>query len=72
MRTAVKNLGEGGRTISIGSGAADSAPWPSLADYSAAKAAVAAHSKGWARDLGNKCITVNAIQPAHGHESSYH
>jgi len=63
VRTAVKYLGKGGRIISIGSGAADSAPWPSIADYSATKAAVAAYSRGWARDLGGKGITVNTVQP---------
>jgi 3-oxoacyl-[acyl-carrier protein] reductase len=63
VRAAVKYLGKGGRIISIGSGAADSTPWPSLADYSATKAAVAAYTRGWARDLGGKGITVNTVQP---------
>ena len=63
VRTAVKYLAKGGRIISIGSGAADSAPWPSIADYAATKAAVAAYSRGWARDLGSKGITVNTVQP---------
>jgi 3-oxoacyl-[acyl-carrier protein] reductase len=34
-----------------------------IADYSATKAAVAAYTRGWARDLGSKGITVNVLQP---------
>jgi len=63
VRAAVKYLGDGGRIITIGSGAGDSAPFPGIADYSATKAAVAAYSRGWARDLGPKGITVNTVQP---------
>ena len=40
-----------------------SSPWPGIADYSATKAAVAAYTRGWARDLGPKGITVNVIEP---------
>ena len=36
---------------------------PGFADYSATKAAVAAYTRGWARDLGPKGITVNTVQP---------
>jgi 3-oxoacyl-[acyl-carrier protein] reductase len=38
-------------------------PSPGLADYSATEAAVAVYTRGWARDLGPKGITVNAVQP---------
>ena len=34
-----------------------------MAEYSATKAAVAAYTRGWARDLGPKHITVNTVQP---------
>jgi 3-oxoacyl-[acyl-carrier protein] reductase len=63
VRAAARVMGEGGRIISIGSGAAISSPWPGMADYSASKAAVAAYTRGWARDLGPKGITVNIVQP---------
>jgi 3-oxoacyl-[acyl-carrier protein] reductase len=63
VREASKVMAEGARIISIGSGAATSSPWPGIADYSASKAAVAAYTRGWARDLGPKGITVNVIQP---------
>ena len=49
--------------ISIGSMGGTSSPWPGISDYSATKAAVAAYTRGWARDLGPKGITVNVIEP---------
>jgi 3-oxoacyl-[acyl-carrier protein] reductase len=63
VRAAAKVMGEGGRIISVGSVLGARVPFPGLADYSATKAAVATYTKGWARDLGPKGITVNAIQP---------
>jgi 3-oxoacyl-[acyl-carrier protein] reductase len=63
VREAAKLMTDGGRIISIGSMAAGSSPWPGLSDYSATKAAVAAYTRGWARDLGPKGITVNVVEP---------
>ncbi|MBC7932354.1 MAG: SDR family oxidoreductase [Rubrivivax sp.] len=63
VRAAAPLMGEGGRIISIGSVLGSHSPWPGLADYSASKAAVAAYTRGWARDLGPKGITVNVVQP---------
>jgi 3-oxoacyl-[acyl-carrier protein] reductase len=63
VRAAAPLLGEGGRIISIGSGAGASAPWPGIADYAASKAAVALYTRGWARDLRPHGITVNVVQP---------
>jgi 3-oxoacyl-[acyl-carrier protein] reductase len=54
---------QGGRIITIGSTAGARVPTPGLADYAATKGAVAAYTKGWARDLGGKGITVNLVQP---------
>ena len=51
------------RSSSRSARCASSSPWPGIADYSASKAAVAAYTRGWARDLGPKGITVNVIQP---------
>src|ERR1700730_2481293 len=64
VRAAAGVLGEGGRIISIGSVLGDTSPWPGIADYSATKAAVAAYTRGWARDLAPKGITVPNVQPA--------
>ncbi len=63
VRAAVPSMREGGRIITIGSVAGEVSPWPRVADYSATKAAVAAYTRGWARDLGRKGITVNTVQP---------
>jgi 3-oxoacyl-[acyl-carrier protein] reductase len=63
VRAATAHIGEGGRIISIGSVVGDGAPWPGIGDYAATKAAVAAYTRGWAKDLGGKNITVNTIQP---------
>jgi 3-oxoacyl-[acyl-carrier protein] reductase len=63
VRTAAPHISEGGRIITVGSILGDVSPWPGLADYAATKGAVAAYTRGWARDFGPKGITVNTIQP---------
>ena len=63
IRAASQVMGAGGRIISIGSGAATRAGFPGVADYAATKAAIVGFSKGAARDLGPRGITVNVIQP---------
>jgi len=63
VRAAANVMVEGGRIVSVGSALGARVPFPGIADYSATKAAVANYTKGWARDLGPKGITVNAIQP---------
>ena len=63
VRAAAPVLSEGGRIITIGSVVGDTSPWPGIADYSATKGAVAAYTRGWARDFGPKGITVNNVQP---------
>jgi 3-oxoacyl-[acyl-carrier protein] reductase len=63
VRAAVPLMREGGRIITIGSIAGEMSPVAGFADYSATKAAVAAYTRGWARDLGAKGITVNNVQP---------
>ncbi len=63
VRAAVPFLRDGGRIITIGSVVGARSPFPGVADYSATKAAVAAYTRGWARDFGPKGITVNTVQP---------
>jgi 3-oxoacyl-[acyl-carrier protein] reductase len=63
VRSAVKFLKPGGRIINIGSIFGDSTPAVGLSSYSATKAAVGAYTRGWARDLGPRGITVNNVQP---------
>jgi 3-oxoacyl-[acyl-carrier protein] reductase len=62
-REAAKVMGTGGRIITIGSVNADRSPFPGCALYSMTKAAVAALTKAWARDLGPRGITVTCVQP---------
>jgi NAD(P)-dependent dehydrogenase (short-subunit alcohol dehydrogenase family) len=63
IRAASRLMGEGGRIVTIGSGIATRASFPGLADYAASKAAIVGYSKGAARDLGPRGITVNVLQP---------
>jgi len=63
MQTGAKFMREGGRIINIGSTAADKNGFPGTSIYAMSKAAVAALTRGVARDLGPLGITVNNIQP---------
>ncbi len=63
VRTAVKHLGEGSRIINIGSINADRIPSPGLSVYGMTKGAVASFTRGLARDLSHRGITVNNVQP---------
>jgi NAD(P)-dependent dehydrogenase (short-subunit alcohol dehydrogenase family) len=62
IRAAAKYLPEGGRIISVGSGVGTRAGFPGIADYAGTKAALIGYSKGVARDLGRRKITVNVVQ----------
>lgn len=63
VRAAVPLMTDGGRIVSIGTTGAVHVPFAGAADYVATKAAVAAYTRGWARDLGPRGITVNLVQP---------
>ena len=62
-KAALAHLTRGGRIITIGSYFADRVPAPVLTVYSASKSAMVAFTKGLARELGPKEITVNLVQP---------
>jgi 3-oxoacyl-[acyl-carrier protein] reductase len=62
-KAALKYLGAGGRIISIGSYFADRVPFSLVGVYSATKSALTAFTKGLAREVGPKGITVNVVQP---------
>ena len=63
IQRAVPHLGNTGRIINIGSINADRVPGPGLSIYAMSKAAVAGLTRGLARELGARGITVNNIQP---------
>jgi 3-oxoacyl-[acyl-carrier protein] reductase len=54
---------EGGRIVTIGSIVAARAPGTGVALYAASKSALAGLTRGLARDLGERSITVNLVQP---------
>jgi 3-oxoacyl-[acyl-carrier protein] reductase len=60
---AAGHLQEGGRIINIGSVNGDTAPQPGLGLYGMSKAALQGLTRGWARDLAERKITVNIVQP---------
>jgi 3-oxoacyl-[acyl-carrier protein] reductase len=60
---AARHMGEGGRIINIGSVNADRIPFVGGSVYGMTKAAVAGLTRGLARDLGPRKITVNNVQP---------
>lgn len=60
---AVRHMGNGGRIINIGSVNADRVPIAGGAVYAMSKASLVGFTKGLARDLGARGITVNNVQP---------
>jgi 3-oxoacyl-[acyl-carrier protein] reductase len=62
-REAARLMRDGGRIIHIGSCNSDRIPFAGASVYALTKGAVAAFTKGLARDLGPRGITVNNVQP---------
>ena len=63
IQRAVPHLDTDGRIINIGSINAERVPVPGLAVYAMTKGAVAGLTRGLARELGPRGITVNNVQP---------
>ena len=63
IQRAIPHLGRDARIINIGSVNANWAPLPGLSVYAMTKAAVAGLTRGLARELGPRGVTVNNIQP---------
>jgi 3-oxoacyl-[acyl-carrier protein] reductase len=63
MQEAIRHMGHGGRVINIGSISSDFMPLPGHAVYAMTKGAIASLTRGLARDLGTRGITVNNVQP---------
>jgi 3-oxoacyl-[acyl-carrier protein] reductase len=62
-QAAQRHMGPGGRIVTVGSVAGERSGFPGASVYSMTKAAVAALTRGLARDLGPRGITVNVVQP---------
>lgn len=62
-QAAIPHLGKGSRIITTGSCLAERVPYPNLTVYSMSKSALLAFTRGLARELGPRDITVNLVQP---------
>jgi 3-oxoacyl-[acyl-carrier protein] reductase len=63
VQAAQRHMGEGASIINVGSIVADRSAFAGASVYSASKGAVQAMTRGFARDLGARGITVNTVQP---------
>lgn len=63
IQATLKHMKEGGRIVNIGSCNAERVPFKGGGVYAMSKAALVGLTKGLARDLGPRGITVNNIQP---------
>ncbi|MEE4360832.1 MAG: SDR family oxidoreductase [Pseudomonadales bacterium] len=62
-RAAARVMTDGGRIINIGSVNGDIALFPGVSLYAMTKSALQGLTRGWARDLAGRGITVNNVQP---------
>jgi 3-oxoacyl-[acyl-carrier protein] reductase len=62
-QAAARHMGDGGRVINIGSTNAERMPFGGGGPYAMSKAALVGLTRGLARDLGPRGITINNVQP---------
>jgi 3-oxoacyl-[acyl-carrier protein] reductase len=62
-QAALKHMNDGGRIIMIGSCVGERMMTPGLVPYSATKGAVKMFTQGLSREVGDRGITVNNVQP---------
>jgi 3-oxoacyl-[acyl-carrier protein] reductase len=62
-QAALRHMKSGGRVITIGSCVGERNMTPGLTPYSATKGAVKMFTQGLSREVGNRGITVNNVQP---------
>ena len=62
-QAAAAHLPRGGRIINIGSNLAELVPFAGITLYAMTKSALLSFTKGLARDLGPKGVTVNLVHP---------
>ncbi|MDQ7994254.1 MAG: SDR family oxidoreductase [Luteibacter sp.] len=62
-QAALKHIRDGGRIITIGSNAGLTVPFAGIAVYAATKSAMESFTRGLARELGSRAITVNLVRP---------
>ncbi|WP_250445048.1 SDR family NAD(P)-dependent oxidoreductase [Actinotalea sp. C106] len=71
-RAALAAMPDGGRVVSIGSLAGQNGGGPGAVAYAASKAALDGFTRGLAKELGPRGITVNAIAPGFIGETPFH
>jgi 3-oxoacyl-[acyl-carrier protein] reductase len=62
-QAALKHMNDGGRIVMIGSCVGERMMTPGLVPYSATKGAIRMFTQGLSREVGDRGITVNNIQP---------
>jgi 3-oxoacyl-[acyl-carrier protein] reductase len=62
-QVALRHMPDGGRIVNIGSCLAERVSGPGVTLYAMSKAALVGLTKGLARDLGKRGITVNVVEP---------
>lgn len=62
-QAAARHMGQGGRIINIGSTNAERMPFAGGGTYAMSKSALVGLTRGLARDLGPRGITINNVQP---------
>jgi len=62
-QAALKHMKDGGRIIMVGSAVGERAVAPGLVPYAATKGAVKMFTQALSREVGNRGITVNNVQP---------
>jgi 3-oxoacyl-[acyl-carrier protein] reductase len=62
-QAAIPHLKAGGRIVTIGSNVGDRVPFPGITAYAMSKSALLSFTRGLARELGPRDITVNLVQP---------
>ncbi|MFI6576604.1 SDR family NAD(P)-dependent oxidoreductase [Nocardiopsis sp. NPDC050513] len=62
-RAALRHMGEGASVISVGSNVVDHVPFPGLTLYATSKAALIGMTRGLAREVGPRGITVTMVNP---------
>jgi 3-oxoacyl-[acyl-carrier protein] reductase len=62
-QAALKHIPDGGRIITIGSNVGERVPFGGITVYAATKAALESFTRGLARELGPREITVNLVRP---------
>ena len=62
-QAALKHLTDGGRIVTVGSNVGLQVPFAGITVYAATKSALESFTRGLARELGSRKITVNLVRP---------